>query len=123
MEDKMTKATSSKKMPSTVPLRRSNVNPRTAAKKSSVTGTAKRSVPSNDRKVDAQPTGKIATIATLLRRPKGASIDDLMRATGWQAHSLRGAISVAIKKKLGLKVASEKTGPVRLYRITDKAAG
>ena len=119
----MTKATSPKKMSSTVPVQRSNVNPRTTSKKSPVTRAAKRSVPSDDRKADAQPTGKIAAITTLLRRPKGASIDDLMKATGWQAHSVRGAISAAIKKKLGLKVMSEKTGAVRLYRIADKSAG
>ena len=46
-----------------------------------------------------------------------------MEATGWQAHSVRGAISGAIKKKLGLNVMSEKTGTVRLYRIANNPAG
>ena len=40
-----------------------------------------------------------------------------MSATGWQAHSVRGAISGAIKKRLGLKVTSEKSDGVRTYRI------
>ena len=69
------------------------------------------------------PTGKIATLISLLRRAKGASIADLMKATGWQAHSVRGAISGSIKKKIGLNVASEKTDGVRLYRVVDRSAG
>jgi hypothetical protein len=68
-------------------------------------------------------SAKIATIIALLRRPKGASLDELTKATGWQRHSVRGAISGSLKKKLGLKVSSEKTGAIRSYRITDKHAG
>lgn len=60
---------------------------------------------------------KLSTVITLLRRPKGASINDLMNATGWQAHSVRGAISGAIKKKQGLAVTSEVSGDRRVYRI------
>lgn len=44
-------------------------------------------------------------------------------ADGWQAHSVRGAMSGTIGKKLGLNVVSEKSGTVRLYRITDQPAG
>ena len=62
------------------------------------------------------PSGKIATIIALLRRPKGANLDELTKATGWQPHSVRGAISGSIKKKLGLKVSSEKVGAIRSYR-------
>ena len=53
-----------------------------------------------------------------LRRPAGASLTELTAATGWQPHSVRGAISGALKKKLAIKVVSETTedrGPV--YRI------
>ncbi len=119
----MTKAAQSRKISATALVQRSNIDRRTTSKKSPVAGSAKKSVPSNDQKADAQPTGKIAAITTLLRRSKGASIDDLMKATGWQAHSVRGAISGAIKKKLGLNVVSEKAGTVRLYRIADKSNG
>jgi len=65
----------------------------------------------------ADPTGKLGKVVALLKRPNGATIADLTKATGWQAHSVRGAISGAIKKKLKLKVVSEKTGDVRSYRI------
>ena len=67
--------------------------------------------------------GKIDQIIAMMRRPKGASISDLIKATDWQAHSVRGAISGTIRKKQGLNVISEKSGDVRLYRIADKAVG
>lgn len=60
---------------------------------------------------------KLAAVIGLLRRAKGASVTEIMLATGWQAHSVRGAISGALKKKLKLNVVSEVTGEVRRYRI------
>jgi hypothetical protein len=65
----------------------------------------------------AAPSGKLGKVVPLLKRPKGATIAELTKATGWQAHSVRGAISGAIKKKLKLAVLSEKVGEVRTYRI------
>ena len=53
----------------------------------------------------------------MLRRPGGATIADLTTETKWQAHSVRGSISGAIKKKRGLAVISEKTDGTRIYRI------
>jgi len=63
------------------------------------------------------PKGKIATLVALLRRPEGATVEAMMTGTGWQAHSVRGAMSGAIKKNLGLTVFSEKTEGGRVYRI------
>ncbi|GAA0306338.1 DUF3489 domain-containing protein [Rhodovulum strictum] len=51
---------------------------------------------------------KQAQIIALLQRPEGASIAEIVEATSWQAHTARGAISGALKKKLGLPVTSEK---------------
>jgi hypothetical protein len=61
---------------------------------------------------------KLEALLTLLRRHEGARLDEMMTATGWQAHSVRGALSGAIKKKLGLAVVSEKTDAGRVYRIS-----
>lgn len=63
------------------------------------------------------PTGKIATLVMLMRRPEGAEIEEMMAATGWHAHSVRGAISGSVKKALGLEVTSIKEVDVRFYRI------
>jgi hypothetical protein len=54
----------------------------------------------------------------LLKRKKGATIEAIVAATGWQPHSVRGAISGTLKKKLGLAVTSERVGDgSRVYRI------
>ncbi len=51
---------------------------------------------------------KQAQIIALLQRPEGASISEIVAATGWQAHTVRGAISGALKKRLGLDIRTEK---------------
>ena len=51
---------------------------------------------------------KQATLIAMLRAPDGATIDEIMAATGWQPHTVRGAMAGALKKKLGLEVTSEK---------------
>jgi hypothetical protein len=56
-------------------------------------------------------------ILDLLRRPQGATIPVLMKATGWQAHSLRGFFAGTIRKKLKLKLTSDKGDGDRVYRI------
>jgi hypothetical protein len=58
----------------------------------------------------------------LLRRPKGASVEELQKGTGWQVHSVRGFLSGVVKRKLGLTVLSEKVeGSSRRYRIASLA--
>ncbi len=54
----------------------------------------------------------------LLQRPEGAAISELVAETGWQAHSVRGVISGALKKKLGLPVTSGKVdGRGTVYKL------
>jgi hypothetical protein len=53
----------------------------------------------------------------MLRRPEGATIAQMSKAFGWEAHTVRGAISGALKKKLGLSVAATKEDRGRVYRI------
>jgi hypothetical protein len=64
-------------------------------------------------------TTKTASLIALLRRPEGARIDEMMQVTGWQQHSVRGAIAGALKKKLGLTITSDKTEAGRVYRIVE----
>ena len=61
---------------------------------------------------------KEALLIAMLRRPGGATIAQVIEATGWQKHTVRGAISGALKKKRGLAVTSAKseTGD-RVYKI------
>ena len=68
------------------------------------------------------PKGKLGALVALLLRPEGASLEAMQAATGWQAHSVRGAIAGSIKKKLGFAVTSEKSETGRVYRI-QKGAG
>lgn len=61
---------------------------------------------------------KQAQLIAMLKRSEGATIDEIVAAFGWQAHTVRGAIAGALKKKLGLDVTSEKVdGRGRVYRI------
>jgi DNA-binding MarR family transcriptional regulator len=65
---------------------------------------------------------KQAVLIAMLRRPEGADLDEIAEATGWQKHTIRGAISGALKKKLGLQITSEKDGQGRrVYRLGQEA--
>ena len=66
----------------------------------------------------AKDGSKAAAIIALLRREGGTTLDEMMNATGWQKHSVRGFIAGALKKQYGLTVSSEKTDLGRAYRIT-----
>ena len=60
---------------------------------------------------------------TLLRRHEGATIEELMTATGWQSHSVRGFLSGAVKRKLGLTVTSAVgQDGIRRYRVAGQEA-
>jgi hypothetical protein len=62
---------------------------------------------------------KQSAIIAMLQRPEGATIAEIVAATGWQAHSARGMISGALKKKLGLPVTSEKVeGRGTVHKVT-----
>lgn len=60
-------------------------------------------------------------VLTLLSRSSGASIEEMMQATNWQQHSVRGFLAGTVKNKLGFELSSEKDeGDVRRYRIATK---
>lgn len=56
-------------------------------------------------------------VVALLQRDSGASIEDLMAATGWQRHSVRGVLSGVIRKKRGLNLSSSREGGRLVYRV------
>lgn len=63
----------------------------------------------------AKSPSKLDRVEALLLAPVGASIAELMAATGWQQHSVRGALAGALRKR-GLTITSEKCEGVRRYR-------
>lgn len=70
----------------------------------------------------SRENSKQARLIEMLKRAKGASIDEIVKAFDWQPHTVRGAIAGALKKKLGLDVVSEKVeGRGRVYRIATAA--
>lgn len=62
---------------------------------------------------------KLDHLEKMIRRKNGASIAEMMKATGWQSHSVRGALAGALKKR-GLAIASEKIDGVRRYRADEQ---
>ena len=73
---------------------------------------------------DPQPgrATKQAEVIALLRRPGGATVDEVRAATGWQPHTVRGVFSGALKRKLGLAVVTAKEERGRVYRIAGAGA-
>ncbi|MBP9217725.1 MAG: DUF3489 domain-containing protein [Sterolibacterium sp.] len=66
----------------------------------------------------SRPGTKLAAIVEAMRHPGGATIAQMMVSTGWQAHTVRGAISGMVRKRLGYEVVTEKGADgQRTYRI------
>jgi Protein of unknown function (DUF3489) len=65
----------------------------------------------------ARTNSKQARVLALLSGPSGATIATVMRSTGWQPHTVRGFFAAVVRKKLGLKLESEKADGGRVYRI------
>lgn len=97
----------------------------------SIDTTAKQSKPKTKRQnkkppatpnTSVRPNTKTALLVEMLTNRDGATLDELVKKIGWQPHSVRGAISGTVKKKLGLTVTSAtEEGRGRVYRIATDA--
>ena len=74
-------------------------------------------LPDPEPEPDAKRPSKQDEVIAMLRRPEGATVDEVASATGWQRHTVRGVFSGALKKKLALTIASAKEERGRVYRI------
>ena len=89
------------------------------AKSASATKISRKAI-DHQKAVQAKPrtNSKRAEVIGLLRRPEGSTIFAIMKATGWQSHSVRGFFAGVVRNKLGLTLESEKPdGGDRIYRI------
>jgi Protein of unknown function (DUF3489) len=98
---------------------RPNRPKRSGAKKTAAVST-KATKASSDR---IKSESKQDKIVALLQRPKGATLDALVKETQWQKHSVRGFLAGTVRRKLKLPLLSEKIDGVRTYRIGTAKAG
>jgi hypothetical protein len=61
-------------------------------------------------------------VIAMLRRPEGATVGEVVSATGWQRHTVRGVFSGTLKKKLRLTIGSAKEERGRVYRIAEPSS-
>jgi hypothetical protein len=74
-------------------------------------------LPEPEPQSDAKRPSKQGEVIAMLRRPEGATVDEVASAMGWQRHTVRGLFSGTLKKKLGLTLASAHEERGRVYRI------
>ena len=72
----------------------------------------------------SSPSTKQSRVLAMLRSPAGATIAAIMRATGWQQHSVRGFLAGVVRKRLKLELLSRRVDGHRVYQIgSDRSAG
>src|SRR6476646_7621402 len=74
-------------------------------------------LPDPEPQSDPKRRSKQDAVIAMLRRPEGATVDEVASVTGWQHHTVRGVFSGTLKKKLGLTLASAPEARGRVYRV------
>ena len=70
------------------------------------------------KRPSSKPASKQARVIAMLKSPAGATINAMMKATGWQQHSVRGFLAGVVRKRLKLKLGSKKVDGKRVYKVT-----
>ena len=102
-----TKATAAPKRPRVAPSTAKSGKKATPAKKPAKTAKSAKKA-GKPKPAGAREGSKTEKVLELLKRPDGATLKEIMKATGWQPHSVRGFLSGTIGKKMGLTVNSTK---------------
>jgi hypothetical protein len=108
---------------STADTKPSRVQTRSRVNKSSARPVRRNAKPGQRAKQVLRPRrgSKTAKVLALLKRSGGASLQQLQKVTGWQAHSVRGFLSGTLKKNMGLRIDSAKGDDgERTYRLSSK---
>ena len=96
---------------------------RASAPSATPVGVAKpvQSAPRKPKRPNSEAGSKQDSVIAMLKSPAGATIDAMMKATGWQQHSVRGFLAGVVRKRLKMKLGSKKVDGKRVYRISGGA--